>query len=260
MSQRTSFLPKNAIPQFFCFISIFVLVIFVISRKSGFFPAASNPSAFTVIILASLSYLNYLMLRQEESSLYGLAIAVFTILKYYVASLLLLFWQGEFFNNYALKGNAVPVFLGFELVNFLVFLWNFSAINQSITKISISFLMVLLGCVAAIALLLLSLFSQPRIVELRYFEYEPSLAQHIQIWYMDYGGSSGITCEKFTVEQFGLFNSEKFDCSCRSRIYDRGCSTGVWFCGLSHGLLACYISCCIRGSSLKMKYLLCHLM
>lgn len=192
-----------------CVLSCLTLAIFIVSRNLLFVPISSILPATTSLILASLNYINYLNFKLKKPSLYGLGLVLFTSLKYYIVSLLLLFDENEAFNDYAQAGFAMQFFLLSELASTLTVFHQMPILKASRLKFVTSILMAGFGFCASAYLLLLSFFNQPRSIELRYANYEPNIRQSIEIWYVDYGGSfyephGGVHCKHFTIARWGF--------------------------------------------------------
>jgi hypothetical protein len=191
------------------FFSLIILALFVVTRNLGFFPIPSVILPFNLTVLSSLSYLNFLLIRGV--SLYwrnGLNL-LFTVFKYYIFFLLTHSLRSEPFNDYTALGHAILLFLGFEMINFVVFLSCRSKSQSSILKNLIVTGMFIISFLAFLLITLSSQFTEPKRTQLIYSGYESSLAKIVQVFYFDYGGSyssrGGIHCETFVLEQYGIF-------------------------------------------------------
>lgn len=190
-------------------LSLLVLAIFAVSRLFSFFPTTAAIVPFTILVVASLSYLNAVLLRCHHFYWYGAANLLFTGLKYCFLVLLVWSWGKESFNDYAIWGHAVWVFLGFEGLNFCVFWWYLTQPAPFNVNRIVSFLSAIIGGCAFIVIALSGLINEPRRVELRYSGFDTALAQQVEVFHVDYGGSfssrGGIHCKELAVQPLGFF-------------------------------------------------------
>lgn len=190
-------------------LSLLVLAVFVVSRLFSFFPVAAVIVPFTLLVLGSLSYCNARVLKYHRFYWYGAANLLWTGFKYFILVLLVWSWGQEPFNDYAVWGHAIWLFLGFEGLNFCVFWWYVTQPTPFKMNRLLSLLAAVMGGCAVIAIAVSGLINEPRRVELRYASYDPFLAQQVEVFHLDYGGSfsarGGIHCKELVVQPFGIF-------------------------------------------------------
>lgn len=191
------------------YLSLVALAVFVASRLFSLFPIAAAIVPFTLLVVGSLSYINARVLQCHRFYWYGAAILLFTGFKYFILGLLVWSWGQEPFNDYAVWGHAIWFFLGFEGLNGCVLWWYITQPTPFKMNRLMSLLTTVLGGCALIAVTVSGLINEPRHVELRYSGYDKSLAQQVEVFHIDYGGSfssrGGIHCKELVVQPFGIF-------------------------------------------------------
>lgn len=190
-------------------VSLLILGLFVVSRLFNFFPIAAAIVPFTILVLASLSYCNWRLLQCHRFYWYGAASLLFTGFKYFCLVLLVWSWGEQPFNDYVIWGHAIWLFLGFEGLNLGVFCWFVTQPTPYRGNRIISLLSAILGGCAFAIIAISGLMHGPRRVELRFSGYDADLAQQVEVFYIDYGGSfsarGGIHCQAFVAKPLRVF-------------------------------------------------------